>query len=191
MKNIYHIKLALIIICLAKFTCGQVIAQNAKGINLYVKGLSVSRVVLESGEIVTSFKVIPTSIESYSEQKIAGVNVTVDDDGNILRIDPILHKMDLPDIPEVVREINMEKSLTDIFQKYQFVELTEIQKLGLLKKIAISILLSESDLNKLKINEKEKELNACLKSFGIEIKSINSSIEIKNLAREIFLKVSL
>jgi hypothetical protein len=160
-------------------------------VNISQPSISMSHVVLESGSVVRSYKVIPRDIDSYAEQKITGIIITTDSKGEFLRLDPIMHKVDLMSISDVIKAIEADFALNKIFEDAHFNELSEIQKLAFFRKLATAMLVCD-DLSKLKFKDQEKQIfEQNLKAFKIEINTEPSVDELRSLAKLILREVSL
>lgn len=155
-----------------------------------VPGFVISKEKIKSGGAVTSFKIIPRDIDSYSEQEIAGIVVVTDASGNVMRVDPVLHKARIPDLSEMVSALEEGMSMQDICDKYQFDGLTEVQRMGFIRKFSVAVIIYEGDSVRMNLNAKTIEsINKGLMQFGVKIENDAPVIEMRKWARQILRKV--
>lgn len=160
-------------------------------INMNIPGISISSKSDNAGNVMRSYKTIPDNIDSYAEQKITGITVIVDKNGSLARVAPIYHKLELISLNAVIKKINEKSSIQDIFRMAHYTDLTEIQRLALLKKIAIAILASDDDLN-IKFDENEKKIiEQTLKPYSITIENHPAREKLISFAKLVLNKVSI
>lgn len=168
-------------------------AQNSDfdKINMNIPGISISSKSDNAGNVTRSYKTIPSCIDSYAEQKITGITVIVDKNGSLARVAPIYHKVGLVSLNAVIKKINERSSMQEIFRMAHYTELTEIQRLALLRKIAIGILASDDDL-KIEFDENEKKIiEQTLKPYSITIDQHPSREKLISFAKLLLNKVSI
>lgn len=160
-------------------------------VKMNIPGISISSKSDENGNTMHTYKTIPKCIDSYSEQKITGITVIVDEMGLLLRMSPISHKVDLISLNTVIKKINEKSSIEEIFRIANYTDLTEIQRLALLRKIAIAILASDHDLQ-IKFNKNEKKIiEDSLKPFKITIDNNPSRESLISFAKSVLNQVSI
>ncbi len=161
-------------------------------INMNKPGISISASNLDSGGFSRSYKVIPRDIDSYSMQKITGIKIITDAEGKFLRLDPIMYKIDLPELAMIFDALEKNTPVKTIVENARFSELTEIQKSAFLRKFAMAILICEDKALNFVIDDDVKKLfNQNLKIYNIEVKNESSPEELRLLSKLIIRKVSL
>lgn len=131
--------------CIAIPLCTQTVeALTCSDLGFEFKGIEIRRVEVDGGFVV-SYRLTPDDVDTYLSQKILGLIVVTDKGGEVLKIKPILRKSELPSLEEILGNIGQGKTLQEISEKVLFLELTELERVGFLRRIAMAILILEDD----------------------------------------------
>lgn len=83
-------------------------------------------------------------LETDSRQNLRGVTIYINENGRILFVKPLAVKNPLPDQKNVNDAITSSEKISELLVRYNFSKLGEIQKFGLLSKVATAILVRSS-----------------------------------------------
>lgn len=154
-----YILIVLIFTSVNRGICQEINLENTfRKLNFEFKTFRISRAKTKlDGVELFKYEFPLQGLETDSKQNLTGVSFYIDDEGHIVLVRPICVKRTLPDQSVMNEEINSGNKASEIFSKFDFENLGEIQIFGFLHKWSVSVLSRKDGVTpNLNLNDEQK-----------------------------------
>ena len=174
------IYLTLQFVCLLLIGCIQAQSEDQEKTVPFIGFEQRIRSVEQLKLTLTIYNLPPKGLDAVANSELIGVVIASDDVGKIAWVRPQMSKLNIPDQTELISCIDQELSMDEILNKFNFLMLTEIQKIAVLKKWAIAVIVAERNI---RIDLAENKLNEVNRSLKIMNLNLNNSTKQDDLMK--------